>query len=346
MIDVDILIWAIVLYSDESILGLNIGNGYSIKKMYLKELPFKSRITNNAGDLTINYLGSVREDDCGKYFICVEKHDTYQLPLEKGGAAQIVLDEKEVIIEGKFSNQMESFLQLYRDNEKEYLHKMFSLLRIYKAGNIGIKELFIQYGREQSTRLDTIDNVGRNVIDRREFALSPCETMECNHFLENYADTVYPLLKNCIDRYIWGLEQIDESTGFELIMSTLEMALLSEKEDKKIKENLSRRTAILLSESPEEQQILYKKMRSFYKCRSKSLHCGNDDSISQTALFELQETVRLVLIKLFKIYKEMTNMNPTITACEAKSALVHQLKGKVDEAIENGLCFDDAKNQQ
>lgn len=44
MIEVNVSINAPVLYCDETILGIEIGNGYSFEKNYIDNLPFKEKL--------------------------------------------------------------------------------------------------------------------------------------------------------------------------------------------------------------------------------------------------------------------------------------------------------------
>lgn len=50
--------------------------------------------------------------------------------------------------------------------------------------------------------------------------------MSCNQFLSDYHGSEYTIFKNCIDEFVWGLEQVDIATGFEQFTTALEMTLL------------------------------------------------------------------------------------------------------------------------
>lgn len=63
--DVQVTIDGIVLYCDETISALQLGNGYSIKKEYLEEINFKNKIKDGDGKLTISYMGSQLHDNRG-----------------------------------------------------------------------------------------------------------------------------------------------------------------------------------------------------------------------------------------------------------------------------------------
>ena len=52
---------------------------------------------------------------------------------------------------------------------------------------------------------------GRNIIANNSFTLDAIEVEECNRWLNDYSGNSYALLKNSIEEFSWGLEQIDIS---------------------------------------------------------------------------------------------------------------------------------------
>ena len=107
-------------------------------------------------------------------------------------------------------------------------------------------------------------------MDERKFCLDEEELKECNTFLKKYDDTVYMTLKDSIDEFIWGLEQIDIPTGFEQFTTALEMTMLA-KGQKNKKEALAKRVATMLESNASDRLTLYNKMKNYYRCRSESL---------------------------------------------------------------------------
>ena len=77
---------------------------------------------------------------------------------------------------------------------------------------------------------NTIDhcshNQTRNTIESMKFTLSNDEINSCNSWLNEYCNKPYALLKDGIDEFSWGLEQVDIPTGFEQYTTALEMTLL------------------------------------------------------------------------------------------------------------------------
>lgn len=79
MIDVSVDISGIIMYCDESVLGLNIGHGYSFEKVYWDEMPYKEKVTDGREKLDVAYMGSRLKDNKGEFFICLKKHDVFQI---------------------------------------------------------------------------------------------------------------------------------------------------------------------------------------------------------------------------------------------------------------------------
>ena len=69
-------------------------------------------------------------------------------------------------------------------------------------------------------------NETRNTIANEKFTLNEAEIVACNQWINDYCNVPYALLKNSIDEFSWGLEQIDVPTGFEQYTTALEMTLL------------------------------------------------------------------------------------------------------------------------
>lgn len=329
LIDVNVFINAAVLYCDETVLGIQLGNGYTFIKTYIDNLPFKDKITDGRGQLTINYLGSVKSDEEGKYLICIKKEDVYQIenPIKGPG----VYTDTDIMC----SNQIEAHNQV----ETDYLHKMFSLLHLFKEGNIGTKEIFLDhvfsFGVIKNKLNHTSNNATRNIIDDRMFSLLPDEVLSCNQFLLAYQGPEYVMLKNSIDEFVWGLEQVDIATGFEQFTTALEMTLLRRNQQGK-KESLSKRVAVMLESTPTSIDQMYAKMKKFYRFRSESLHEGDGQNTSKAELFEMEEIVRRVLVKCLERIKRELQINASVTWPEVKIMIINDLKSKVATEITAG----------
>lgn len=331
MVDVQVTIDGVILYCDESISALHLGNGYSIQKVYLDDIPFINKIIDGNGSLTINYLGSRLHDDHGIYLMCIHKDDTFQVQLPQMAPGVHVTDRDFMCVE-----QLES----YKDTEMTYLNRMFSLLHLFKKGNIGCKEVFLEHhftvmGFINNTQEQTSDSVTRNIVDTTIFSLLD-EVSKCNRFLQDYKGREYDLLKNCIDEFTWGLEQVDIPTGFEQYTTALEMIFLAINQQGK-KEVLSKRVAVLLESVPAKIRTLYNKMKNFYRYRSESLHEGDGRNITETELKEMEEIVRKVLLKYLEICKTAIENNSSVRWDEVKTEKINILKIAVEASKNAGV---------
>lgn len=332
MTEVHVTIDGIIMYCDESISSLNFGNGYSIEKVYLENISFKNKIVDGSGNLNINYLGSQLRDDEGVYFMCLHKQDVYQIQ-----GPQIVpgvrITDRDMMSEEELSE--------YKDSEIQYLTRMFSLLHLFKTGNVGYKEMFFEHrfqmmGFFNFTQRQTSDNVSRNIVDNVIFTLATEEVAACNQFLHNYSGEEYSLLKDSIDEFVWGLEQTEIPTGFEQYTTALEMTLLGNNQQGK-KEALAKRVSVLLESDPVKQRNLYDKMKNYYRIRSESLHEGDGRNITSVELKELEEIVRSVLRKYLDFCKVALASNPSVTWAEIKMAKINDLKNEVIIAKNAGI---------
>ena len=121
-------------------------------------------------------------------------------------------------------------------------------------------------------------------------------------FPEWYA-SVFPKLihQNRNDNFSSMIRMYDTSyligiceSEYIMLFSILEMLIGTGNSE--ITYQISRGTALLLSNSAEEMHTIYKRMKKLYAARSQYVHSGK--SISHDCLFELREYVRKVLIKV------------------------------------------------
>ena len=158
---VNVTIDGIILHCDNSVASIDLGNGYKIEKKYFSDLPYKNKITDGEGKLTINYLGSQMKDEKGIYFMCLHKEANYeiQLPEVKSG---IALTNVDLMCEQQLSE--------YKQKEMNYLHKMFSLLHLFKKGNIGFVQIFFVhrftiFGFINQNIKQTDNSISKNIIE-------------------------------------------------------------------------------------------------------------------------------------------------------------------------------------
>lgn len=332
MIDVSVTVSGIIMCCDENIAGINFGKDYSIKKIKFDELPFKENITDGKGQLAVDYFGSRLFDDVDMYFMCIYKDGTFQIEGPQLDWSKRVFTDKDFDCQDQ--------LQGWKDSENEYLHKIVAMMHLFKAGNIGFRDVFFHFEYSSgimNNRLNhIIHNETRNIIGERKYTLTEEETNSCNTFLTDFFDAPYRLLKPSIDEFVWGLEQIDIPTGFEQYTTALEMTLLEQNQRNK-KQTLSNRVAVLIGKDNADIQQLHQKMQCYYRFRSESLHEGDGSNISDSEFKELEEIVRSVLKKCLLRCKTEHTLNANISWEEIKNKMINDLKAQVVSLKSQGV---------
>lgn len=349
--DIQVKINSVLLYADESILALNIGNGYVIKKSRIEALPIYEQITDRKGQLDINYLGSkLTEPDVVNpvtlrpivSLVHLHKEDTFTVnpPIMEDGVhySDLQLDCHEQ-------------LDAYQNNEFQYLNSIVSLLQIFKKGNIGLKEIFFELRYTimnfvNQTQNSCINIQDANIVKQMKYTMLTNEVVACNSFIakhmgikpdgtrrinsdgSGYISPEFRIMNSIINEFAFGLKQIDIPTGFEQFTTALEMTFLTTNEQSK-KEALSRRTAALLGNTDTEVSVLFDKMKNFYRFRSESLHEGDGSNITDVELEELEDIVRQVIQKYLIFCEAEIIANPSITWDIVKAKKIHVLKNIV-----------------
>jgi len=335
-IEVDVKIGAILLFCDENIANVNFRRNYSIVKMKQDNFPFIGNILDARGHLSANYFPSrIIEQDGYKEivsFMCLQKEDKFTVPAQQIKAGTHNLNED--------LGQSE-YLKKYEEDEFEYLNTIMSLLQIFKKGNIGFKEIFFTFKYKTLGFISTINDMtidinDANTIKQTVYSLSEQESKDCNLFTSNYYGNGFILMKNIIDKYTFGLKQIEKATGFEQFTTALEMIFLEKNQQGK-KEVLSKRVSALLGNSNSEITALYNKMINFYRFRSESLHEGDGTSISATELDELEDITRKAIQKYLVLCSNTTKNNPFVTWDEIKNAQLVSLKNQVVTLVSCGV---------
>lgn len=330
---VKIVVDGIILNCDDSILGLPIGNGYTVQKVYLDEFPYKDLITNGRGDLNIEYINSKRQDENGIYFFCLKKEDTYTInPVEI--TLGTAIDQDDIMRNDQ--------LMIRKDQEASYLLSYFTLLRVFKEGNIVTKNTYFTHthktwGFISNTQRHCMNFYSYNIADTRQYSLSEDENRELALFITDYSGTPFELLKDCIKEFTLGLSQIDIPTAFEQYTTALEMMLLDSNDRHGKKECLSKRTAMLLGCDDADIQTIYTQMKNFYRYRSESLHEGDGSNITLLELHSLESLARNVLKQFLRLCKNELSNNSNVTWEEIKDRKINQLKTLVQNKIASGV---------
>lgn len=323
-IDVKVNISGIILNVDESILNVELGRRYEIKKIYLENWKHKDKIIDGRKQLKFEYDSSNYLDGDKVYFFGIEKNEIYTAELNN-------------------STVISDLAKSYKNDEIKYLYRKFALLKIYKESNICYKDIFIEQqfnmGLLKDNRNFEIENTMLNTIDDRKFKLSDDEIQNCNDFLNDYSGVEYDFMEDVIDQFLEGSKQTYSATAFKEYTTALEMVLLSKNQANK-KEVLSKRIAVLLGEDHIAVAELYEKIKLFYRLRSNSTHEGKNDSITKSELLEWENIVKRVIKIYLNLIKIELLENPDVSWDLIKNKQIVLLKEKVVNLIALGVLSE------
>jgi len=332
MIDVNVSISGIIICCDESICNLSFGNGYIIEKCCFDSLPFKEKITDGRGYLITDYIGSRIIEDETVYFICLKKTDTIQIHGTSFSSSTPIITDRDIMCTDKLEQHMH--------DEMAYLNERINLLRLFKSGNIGFRDVYFKYSFSRGILSSTLDqcshNQTRNTIANDRFDLNEAEVISCNYWLSDYSGSPYALLKESIDEFSWGLEQIDVPTGFEQYTTALEMTLLPQNQPGK-KQMLANRISALLGNAPADIRQIHQKVLNYYRFRSESLHEGDGSNISDLELRELENITREVLKKCLIRCKTEHDSDSSVTWARVKNLIMNDLIAQVTSLKNSGV---------
>lgn len=330
--NIDVTVTGILLTTDESIVHVNVGNGYFIEKTKLEDFVYYHDIVDGKNKLITDYYNSriIQEDNNKEniYFMCLRKTDQFL-------AQRNVEGNTISITSNPFFNDD---IQNYVDNEFEYINKFISKLQIYKEGNIGIHKIYFNFKYSfigNNTYTSKILIKDANTINSQKYVLSEEECKEFNNFSIKY-DHCFNLSKNIIDEFCFGHKQIDDATAFEQYTTCLEMFML-EKNCQNKKQCLSKRIAVALFVSDADVVATCAKMQDFYKFRSESLHEGNFSNITKNELEELESISRLLIKAFIEYMQNCIAVDSAETLATVKSKWIAMLKNRVMACQSRGL---------
>lgn len=109
----------------------------------------------------------------------------------------------------------------------------------------------------------------------------------------NRSDSYRAMVRMYDTSYLIGICESE----YIMLFSILEMLFGSGKTE--ITYQISRGTALILSETPDEMHTIYRKMKKLYSVRSEYVHNGKP--VPHERLFELRELVRKVMVKVAQL---------------------------------------------
>ena len=309
---------SIPIIGDKSIALLSPPNGFSFKETLLEEYIYRDKITDKQGRILSEYRGAVFGDNQERIiylesiFSCIVKHDK---PANSIG-----------FLNGSDFNQL---IEPIHEQVEAKIFQFFSLLHLFKEGEIARKHSFYSYHTEVGICRFNQD-IDSNVADiityiRYPMIIYPQEVGDANDLLYCH-EQAYQLLKAIvIDELEYTYHTLDDVTNYKNMMTPLEvMFLKNEYGDKK--KMLAKRIAVLLGKNDTEIKKIYDNVINHYVDRSEAIHEGTTTQITRTTLEELRKLVRTCTKQYICIIENELLTNNSCTFRSIKDTLITQLK--------------------
>lgn len=300
-------ICAVVFGADESILNINLDNGFSFCKKSL--IPDKDHLDvileRDAISLRRDYE-SARIDNETLDVICLYKLcDISLAPTD----AKLIFDK-------------------LRDESSQYLDDIIRKLRLFKEASLMFKRLAISLKSEKKQIGETMVSSNYNAIIPIGEALASkiikkfsCTNEEANVLQENIKSLSLPFEEPVINssfRYYDLSYHEDNFISITLLITALEILFLSKKNRVDKKKCLAKRISVFLFTDKDNILNCYSNIKRLYKKRSDFVHDGVTSKIYDEDILLLRDYTRKCILKL-----NSTNFD--------KAKLIRDLKDKVSK---------------
>ncbi len=261
-----------LVHVDDSITGLQLGDGFQIeRKSQTEVMPFLSAIEKSYGDEQSIRLIAFDADGSPKGCYCVTKSDVDRFEGDVQGGMVI-----------KWSTA--------RTVHSQFQDKL-RLVRLFKEGNVVIPYSCLY--RSLPDGNPKIAGLVRSypIWDMTPFTLEPSESEEVRAFVTNRS---LPLPEEYLQLAFEGFELSYEihDAGLAFLSLMIAMEVLLNPSDHELRYRVSRNTGVLLGLNRAEGEAVFKEMKNLYDKRSKLVHTGNRSLASRKDMLRLRQYVR------------------------------------------------------
>lgn len=295
--------------------------GFLYKKIWLNEYAYRDKLVDSSGNPQIDYLYAIHGES-EKYIICLELESIKSIT--HSGAANSI----------GFMNgdDFDLLIEPIHQNYEAQLFEYFSMLHLYKEGEVARKHTFYTYKTQEgicsSNRSITPVIVDIVTIIRYPMIISENEIPSLNCFLFSHRKSYKMLRPIVIDELEYTYHTLDDATNYKNMITPLEVLFLRNDYGDK-KEMLSKRMAAFLGDNDAEMKSIYDNLKNHYTDRSDAIHEGSIQQITQNSLHELRNLVRKATKKYMSLIEVALGANPLITFDEIKRDLINTLKATV-----------------
>lgn len=328
--DINILVSiSIPIIGNESISKVSPPAGFTFKKINFDEYEYKNRMLDGDGNVFTDFYFAVHNAE-SRYIIVLEKNEMVTVKHHCPANAMGFL----------MGNDLQELCEPIKDRYEKELLRYFSLLHLYKEGEVARKYSFYKF----ETQAGCCKNKWTGIpycADMVTLILYPmiiedAEITDINALLALDQKT-YSLLKDVlIDDLEYSYHILDDTTNYKNLVTVLEVLFLRGERGNK-KEMLAKRIALLLGNSDSDIQSIYAKVKSIYVDRSDAVHDGITTNITRNTLDELRNLIRDIGKKYIAHIQNTLTSNQNLTFVEAKDDIINNLMHQVTLKIAAGV---------
>jgi hypothetical protein len=321
---------SIPIIGDMSIKNAPPPEEFSYREIPFNEYKHRSKMIDGNGDVQIDYHFAVHGENDNKTILCLEKEQTHIIEHDKPANALGFL----------FGTDFEAVIRPIHALYEESLFMYFSLLHLYKEGDVYRKHLFYEYEAQEgivnNKRKISTYSANMATLVRHPMVIEESEHDELSSFI-SFHSQAYHILKNVV---IGDLEFtyhiVDDITNYNNLITPLEVMFLENDRGTK-KEMLSKRMGVFIGTTDVEVRQIYSDMKQHYTARSDAVHKGRECGIMALTLNDLRSLVRRAATKYSTYAINELSTNPSMTFADIKSKLIPLLVNEVQ--IKNDTDF-------
>ncbi|MDO5293683.1 MAG: HEPN domain-containing protein [bacterium] len=271
---------------DESVLNIELGNGFLLKKMSL--IPSKDHLneifSTDAMALRREYEEARVDNELN--VICVYKY--YSIDLDM--------------------TELEEYHTKVCMETLEYLDNKIRIIRLYSEGAIRFKRLSVIINSDKLYMGETEVKCKQESIipiseamGTREISKIYVKDNELEYLNNGLKAMVLPfndIVINNTHRYYDLSYHVEKNVSLSLLITCLELLFLNSENAKK--ERASKRCTVFLYKNQEERVICYNKLKVLYKKRCDFVHDGDDSKIQDNDILILRDYIRKCIIKYWE----------------------------------------------
>lgn len=305
-VDCSYTVHAVIFGSDESLLGLQLIDGFYLKKLSLN--PSVSGLDSIFETTDMNLRRDyepARLDEDSLDVICAVKEKNYKLPISS--------------LDAKFEEDA--------DNDLISLDNQIRAVRLLKEGPVRFKKIaFHQNFTYENDGVIVPYNHNHIKLIPEAMTTIPISQYHCNEseislINEKIQSLKFPIsdsLLNICHKYYDLSYHTEPCISITLLTTALEVLYLERNAEKKQKLLSKRCAAFLCGNDARKAQLTYDSLFSLYNERSDFIHEGNERNITKGDIIKLRTIVRDSLLKAISLSesKEQRIANIDLTAAQ------------------------------